>query len=772
MSRAALQHAPQSARTWASHVGALRIGPANDAFEQEADQAAEQINSGEGERLSWSLSRVGFGPLQRKCACGGTCDDRKGKTDRLQRKPSGAAPAPAHAPDSVGKVLSRPGSAMDGATRAFMESRFGYNFGRVRIHHDDEAAASASDVSANAFTVGSSIVFNRGKYAPNSNIGRRLLAHELAHTVQQSGATSARDLSYLEPSSGPERAAEAAARAVTAGRPTGDLGRTGIWLARMAAPPASNADVPTFGNLYQDEPLAGYARKRVELIEREGVWYENPPGRPLSRASGNYDFVVQDGRIFAVKSAGPFGHTEAAKGGRVEFAGQIEFGGPTGRRGIITRWTNASGHYAPVSGPANAAGKPAFAAQAAERAGLPMDRYVPYTGPKGEKGPQLPVFQNPPPPGGNARTPEIESPPPPQAGSVPDPAANLPAGETPGAGTNLPSATDSAVADATAGVGAAKLPSATESAAAEIPEAGAEATVAGGLAKGAAELAIGVAFTVLVQLALAKLLEAAFRADIANILEPQIAAKLAQLKEKIDALRGTKKLFIRVTWEFRYHRPPDPVAAMITTGAAYELGSVRLVNIHPGNEELDFSASKGEDSIEPEGPTSERVREWISYSVLLDDPQKRQREKENAEAKAKLTREAAKKPAALRAAPSQPAPPLLPTPGPEPPSQTFTPLPGSPGMSPIREAENVVANFKNKALQLVGRGNAMLSGSPSQDEINAFKHDEDLWRAAATLVKNHYVDNGPDVGTTGMDEVLKSDQYGGRLKEIRSSLGG
>jgi thiol-disulfide isomerase/thioredoxin len=191
MNRSALQHAPQSARKQASHVGAWRIGPADDAFEQEADEAAERITFGDGGRLSWSLSRVGFGPLQRECTCGGTCEDCKGKTEHLQRNASGAAASPAYAPPSIGKVLSRPGSAMDGATRAFMESRFGYDFGRVRIHHDDEAAASARDVSANAYTVGSSIVFDRGKYAPNSNTGRRLLAHELSHVVQQSRGTAA-----------------------------------------------------------------------------------------------------------------------------------------------------------------------------------------------------------------------------------------------------------------------------------------------------------------------------------------------------------------------------------------------------------------------------------------------------------------------------------------------------------------------------------------------------------------------------------------------------
>jgi hypothetical protein len=73
------------------------------------------------------------------------------------------------------------------AARRFMESRFGYDFGGVRVFHDDAAAASARAISANAYTVGEKIVFSQGKYAPDSRNGRRLLAHELTHVVQQSG---------------------------------------------------------------------------------------------------------------------------------------------------------------------------------------------------------------------------------------------------------------------------------------------------------------------------------------------------------------------------------------------------------------------------------------------------------------------------------------------------------------------------------------------------------------------------------------------------------
>jgi hypothetical protein len=80
-----------------------------------------------------------------------------------------------------------PGQPLEEGLRGFMESRFGQDFSRVRVHADAEAAASARAVNALAYTVGPDLVFGAGRYAPGSAEGRRLLAHELTHVVQQTG---------------------------------------------------------------------------------------------------------------------------------------------------------------------------------------------------------------------------------------------------------------------------------------------------------------------------------------------------------------------------------------------------------------------------------------------------------------------------------------------------------------------------------------------------------------------------------------------------------
>ena len=93
------------------------------------------------------------------------------------------------APPVVHTVLnSGRGRPLDPATRAFMEPRFGHDFSRVRVHTDRPAADAARGVAARAFTVGEHIVFGGRQFAPDSTAGRRLLAHELAHTIQQRNA--------------------------------------------------------------------------------------------------------------------------------------------------------------------------------------------------------------------------------------------------------------------------------------------------------------------------------------------------------------------------------------------------------------------------------------------------------------------------------------------------------------------------------------------------------------------------------------------------------
>ncbi|WP_198679190.1 eCIS core domain-containing protein [Thermomonospora amylolytica] len=89
------------------------------------------------------------------------------------------------ASESLGHVLSGPGHPIEPRTRRFFESRFGRDFSSVRVHTDERAAESARSVGALAYTMGAHIVFGAGRYVPESHSGRRLLAHELAHVVQQ-----------------------------------------------------------------------------------------------------------------------------------------------------------------------------------------------------------------------------------------------------------------------------------------------------------------------------------------------------------------------------------------------------------------------------------------------------------------------------------------------------------------------------------------------------------------------------------------------------------
>lgn len=137
--------------------------------------------------------------LQRKCACGGKSEGSCSKCSQdeklLQRRAAHKYGGPATIPASVHGVLQSPGRPLDTPTRGFMESRFGHDFGHVRVHTDASAAASARDVDARAYTVGNHVVFDRGEYRPHTPDGQRLLAHELAHTIQQHGMQRAgRDL--------------------------------------------------------------------------------------------------------------------------------------------------------------------------------------------------------------------------------------------------------------------------------------------------------------------------------------------------------------------------------------------------------------------------------------------------------------------------------------------------------------------------------------------------------------------------------------------------
>ncbi len=130
--------------------------------------------------------------VQRKCSCGGTCERCRHQKLALERS---AATAPVTADKTQGVPRSS-GQELDRDTRAFMERSLGHDFGRVRVHTDRRAAESAHRLNALAYTVGRHVVFGASQFAPRTSQGRKLLAHELVHTVQQgqAEATSASEV--------------------------------------------------------------------------------------------------------------------------------------------------------------------------------------------------------------------------------------------------------------------------------------------------------------------------------------------------------------------------------------------------------------------------------------------------------------------------------------------------------------------------------------------------------------------------------------------------
>ena len=157
----------------------LKIGAVDDPLEHEADRVADQVMRMPAPAVSMAAAVPQIG---RKCAA---CDQE----EKLQKKLAGPQPAMAEAPALVHEVLRSPGQPLNTAARAYFEPRFGQDFSGVRIHADEQAAASARAVNAHAYTVRNNIVFDTGRLAPGTPEGQRLIAHELTHVVQQGGAT-------------------------------------------------------------------------------------------------------------------------------------------------------------------------------------------------------------------------------------------------------------------------------------------------------------------------------------------------------------------------------------------------------------------------------------------------------------------------------------------------------------------------------------------------------------------------------------------------------
>lgn len=146
----------------------LTIGASNDPLEQEADRVADQVMS---TPLNSTINRT---------------------PPKIQRFTGQASDGLNTALPSVERVLASSGRPLEPALRQDMETRFGHDFSHVRVHTGSAAEQSAREVSASAYTVGQNVVFGTDQFAPGTRGGRRLLAHELTHVIQQSSVNEIR----------------------------------------------------------------------------------------------------------------------------------------------------------------------------------------------------------------------------------------------------------------------------------------------------------------------------------------------------------------------------------------------------------------------------------------------------------------------------------------------------------------------------------------------------------------------------------------------------
>ena len=233
-----------------------------------------------------SFTPVPPGLLQRKCAdCGQNSVDGGGcrkcrKKRQILRRCAIHQTESSEVPPIVHEVLNSPGQALDKDTRNFMEPRFGHDFSQVRVHSDAKAAASTRLVNALAYTVGQDLVFASGQYAPTTEAGQTLLAHELSHVVQQGNKKVASGALQIQP---PDAIAEAeadrSANQVMVDQQANLLPRTGSLLMRRLAVERPDKLIPNPGGNDLVQTNAETIEQYLQSLSSEG--------RPLvNRISG------------------------------------------------------------------------------------------------------------------------------------------------------------------------------------------------------------------------------------------------------------------------------------------------------------------------------------------------------------------------------------------------------------------------------------------------------------------------------------------------------
>jgi hypothetical protein len=211
-----------------------------------------------------------------------------------QEEQDAAAGASASA-SPVHDVVSGGGRPLDPGLRSSMEASLGHDFGSVRVHDDSSAASSAKSVQAHAYTVGEHVVFGEGRYQPDSTDGRRTLAHELTHVVQQrqgpvDGTPQPGGIQVSHPDDPFEREAESVAdRVMSTPAPESEPTSTAAEPAVAAAPVSTDAPVQRQAAEEEEEPAEAQAAAEpaTEQAAAEGGPAEEAPAQEDAAAAAS-----------------------------------------------------------------------------------------------------------------------------------------------------------------------------------------------------------------------------------------------------------------------------------------------------------------------------------------------------------------------------------------------------------------------------------------------------------------------------------------------------
>lgn len=211
----------------------------------------------------------------------------------VQRKARDANGVADGAEDAVAAASSSSGSALPDSLMRKFESSLGADLSSVRVHTGNASAAANDAVGAKAYTVGQDIHFGAGQYDPSSPAGEHLLAHEVAHTVQQAGGAQRRQhkLEVSSPGDGLEHEADRAADAMVAGQPAMVSTANGVARTVLQRDPISDvksgAKVSGLPDVNAGDPVPGAGLIKIgpdipidltqtKVVSKNGVPYEVP----------------------------------------------------------------------------------------------------------------------------------------------------------------------------------------------------------------------------------------------------------------------------------------------------------------------------------------------------------------------------------------------------------------------------------------------------------------------------------------------------------------